>query len=73
MDFHLLFNKIIKDWKGAIKHGIKISNNNTLQVILYADDLAVSTTSEDELQKGAFQLLNNIDRKYNMKIFIARI
>ena len=60
-------NKIIQEFKLAIKKGIELNNRKTLNTILYADDQTLMATSEDELQSMAHQL-NLVARKYKMSI-----
>ena len=60
-------NKIIQEFKLAIKKGIQLNNRKILNTILYADDQILMATSEDELQTMVHQL-NLIARKYKMTI-----
>jgi len=65
--FNIYINKIIQEFKLAIKKGIQLNNRKILNTILYADDQILMATSEDELQTVAYQL-NLIARKYKMTI-----
>ena len=65
--FHIYINKIIQEFKLAIKKGIQLNSRKILKTILYADDQILMATSEDKLQTVAHQL-KLIPRKYKMTI-----
>jgi len=65
--FIIYINKIVQEFKLAIKKGIQLNNRKILNTILYADDQILMATSEDELQTMVHQL-NLIARKYKMTI-----
>jgi len=65
--FNIYINKIIQEFKLAIKKGIQLNNRKILNTILYADDQILMATSEDELQTMAYHL-NFIARKYELTI-----
>ena len=50
-----------------IKKGIQLNNRKLVNTVLYADDQILMATSEDELQKMAYQL-NLIARKFKMTV-----
>jgi hypothetical protein len=49
--FITYINKIIQEFKIAIKNGIKLKNMKLVNTILYADDKILMATSENNLQK----------------------
>jgi hypothetical protein len=51
----------------VIKKGRQLNNRTLVNTVLYADAQILMTTSEDELQKMAYQL-NLIARKFKMTI-----
>ena len=63
----MYINKIIQEFKLAIKKGIQVNNRKILNTILYADDQNLMAPSEDELRTMAHQL-HLIARKYKMTI-----
>jgi hypothetical protein len=44
----------IKKWKPTINPGIKLQGNIYLNSLLYADDLTIIHTNEDDLQRSIF-------------------
>ena len=65
--FNIYINKIIQEFKTAIKKGIQLTNRKLVNTILYADDQILMATSEDDLQTMAHHL-KLIARKYKMTI-----
>ena len=65
--FNIYINKIVQEFKLAIKKVIQLNNRKILNTTLYADGQNLMATSEDELQTMAHQL-NLIARKYKMTI-----
>ena len=65
--FNIYINKIIQEFKIAIKKGIQLNNKKLIKTILYADDQILMATSEDDLQTVTYHL-NLIARKYKMTI-----
>ena len=51
--FHIYINKIIQEFKTAIKKGIQLNNRKLVNTILYADDQILMATLEDDLQTMA--------------------
>ena len=64
---YVYINKIVQEFKFAVKKGIPLNNSKILNTILYADDRILMATSEDELHTMAHQL-NLVARKYKMSI-----
>jgi hypothetical protein len=60
-------NKILQEFKMVIYKGIQLTNRKIINMILYADDQILMTTSEHELQTMAYQL-NLIARQYKLNI-----
>ena len=58
----IYINKIIQEFKRAVKKGIQLNNRKLVNTILYADDQILIARSEDELQTMAYHL-NLIARK----------
>ena len=65
--FNMYINKIVQEFKIAIKKSIQLNNRNLVNTILYADDQILMATSEDDLQTMAYHL-KLIARKYKMTI-----
>ena len=65
--FNVCINKIIQEFKTAIKKGIQLNNRKLVNTILYADDQILMATSEDDLQTMAYRL-NLRARKHKMTI-----
>ena len=65
--FNIYINKIIQEFKTAIKKSIQLNNRKLVNTILYADDQILMATSEDDLQT-MLHYLNLIARKYKMTI-----
>jgi len=65
--FNIYINKIIQEFKTAIKNGIQLNNRKLVNTILYVDDQILMAISEDDLQTMAHHL-NLIARKYKITI-----
>jgi len=46
-------------WQNQDITGIKLSKNQKLSKLLFADDLAIIAGTEDDLQKGAYKRNND--------------
>ncbi|KAJ4448392.1 hypothetical protein ANN_10408 [Periplaneta americana] len=63
--------RIIQDWRQT-RHGfIPINRNLQLDALLFADDLVVMASTEDDLQYSVHNL-NIVSEKYNMEINIEK-
>ena len=65
--FDLYINKILEEWQKNNVEGIDLGNKKYISTILFADDQILMADSEDKLQRNVHKL-NNIIKKYNMKI-----
>ena len=60
-------NQIIRKWN-ELPHGrIRLNRNTNLELLLFADDVSLVASSEDDLQRSIYNL-NQVSIKYNMKI-----
>lgn len=65
--FNIYINDIIQKWKLIIKKGICITENDYLNILLYADDAVILQEGEDDLQRSVHHL-NKICKGYDIKI-----
>jgi hypothetical protein len=63
--------RVIKEWKQTTENGIHLTSGKIIQAVLYADEQVIMA-SEDELQI-AENKLNEVAKKYDMKISLSRI
>ncbi|KAJ4450649.1 hypothetical protein ANN_02078 [Periplaneta americana] len=69
--FIIYINRIIQDWRQT-RHGfIPINGNLQLDALLFADDLVLMASTEDDLQYSVHNL-NKVSEKYNMEINIEK-
>lgn len=69
--FIIYINRIIQDWRQT-RHGfIPINRNLQLDALLFADDLVLMASTEDDLQYSVHNL-NMVSEKYNMEINIEK-
>ncbi|KAJ4431469.1 hypothetical protein ANN_20067 [Periplaneta americana] len=69
--FIIYINRIIQDWRQT-RHGfIPINRNLQLDALLFADDLVLMASTEDDLQYSVHNL-NKVSEKYNMEINIEK-
>jgi hypothetical protein len=65
--FNIYIDDVIKRWKPTISPGIKLQGNIYLNSLLYADDLTIIQSNEDDLQRSIFYL-SKLCQDYNLKI-----
>ncbi len=56
--FNIYINDIIQKWKLIIKKGICITENDYLNILLYADDAVILQEGVDDLQRSVHHLNN---------------
>ena len=70
-----LFNKyvyeIITKWQNQDITGIKLSKNQQLSTLLFADNQVIMANTEDNLQKAAYKL-NQIITEYSLSISVQK-
>jgi transcription initiation factor TFIIIB Brf1 subunit/transcription initiation factor TFIIB len=69
--FNIYLDEIITKWQNQDITGIKLSNNQQLSTLLFADNQVVIADTEDNLQKVA-QKLNQIITEYGLIISVQK-
>lgn len=69
--FNIYMDKIIRQWKATDPKGVKITNTEQIETLLFADDQVIVAENEDELQRSVFKL-EKIAKEYGMKISTAK-
>lgn len=69
--FNIYVDHIFRKWKCRVALGIKLTNDEYLNALLFADDLWIIQDSENDLQKSVY-VLNEICKEYNFKISIDK-
>ena len=54
--FNIYLDEIITKWQNQDAAGIKLSKNQQLSMLLFADDQVIITDTEDNIQKAAHKL-----------------
>ena len=54
--FNIYLDEIITKWQKQDITGIKLSKNQQLSMLLFADDQVITADTEDNLQKAAHKL-----------------
>ena len=70
--FNIYMDKITRQWKATEPKGVKITNTEQIETLLFADDQVIVAENEDELQRSVFKL-EKIAKEYGMKISTAKI
>ena len=65
--FNIYVDDLIITWKKASNPGIQINKNNHVSTLMYADDIILIQSTEDDLQRVVHQL-SQMSRHYNLKI-----
>ena len=65
--FNVYLDEIITKWQNQGITGIKLSKNQQLSTLLFADDQVITADTEDNLQKAAHKL-NQITTEYGLTI-----
>jgi len=69
--FNIYLDGIITKWQKQDITGIKLSKNQQLSTLLFADDQVIITDREDNLQRAAHKL-NQIITEYGLTIFVQK-
>jgi len=69
--FNIYLDKIITKWQKQDITGIKLSKNQQLSLLLFADDQVIVTDTEDNLQKIAHKL-NQLITEYGLTIPVQK-
>ena len=70
--FNIYFDNIITKWLKQDITGIKLSKNQQLSTLLFADNQVIIANREDNLQKAAHKL-NQIITEYGLTISVQKI
>ena len=62
---------MITKWENQDITGIKLSKNQQLSTLLFADDQVITADTEDNLQKAAYKL-NQIVTEYSLTISVQK-
>ena len=65
--FNIYLDEIMTKWQNQDITGIKLSKNQQLSTLLFADDQVITADTEDNLQKAAHKL-NQIITEYGLTI-----
>jgi hypothetical protein len=62
MLFNIYTDDVLRELKNKINSGIKLTNNVTVNMLLFADDMVILQENEDNLQKSMYEVqkLRNI-------------
>ena len=69
--FNIYIDDLLKRWKNEVEPGILIGPNKYLNMLMYADNIAIIQQTENELQRSVYKL-NEIAGEYNMKISLKK-
>jgi hypothetical protein len=69
--FNTYLDEIITKWQTHDKIGIKLSKNQHLSTLLFADDQVIVADTEDNLQKAAHKL-NRLITEYGLTISVQK-
>ena len=69
--FNIYLDEIITKWQNQEITGIKLSKNQQLSTLLFADDQLITVDTEDNLQKAAHKL-NQIITAYGLTISVQK-
>jgi hypothetical protein len=67
--FNIYLDKIITKWQKQDKFGIKLSKNQHLSTLLFADEQVLISDTQDNLQKAAHKL-NRLITEYGLSISV---
>lgn len=65
--FNIYIDNIVKKWKMDVNPGIEIGSDKALNVLLFADDLAIIERTEENLQRAVYRLVQ-IAREHNLEV-----
>jgi len=65
--FNIYIDNTVREWDQTIETGIKLNQHTKIKTILFADDLLIIQSSENDLQRAIYKLYL-VCKKYNMKI-----
>ena len=65
--FNIYVDDLVRIWKDEILTGIKIGQEQCLNVLLFADDLVIIQNDETKLQKAVYEFYK-LSQIYNFKI-----
>jgi polyphosphate kinase len=69
---YIFIDDVLRELKNKIYPGIKLSNNTTFNMLLYADDMLIIQENEDTLQKSLYELQKKKNNNYNFNISITK-
>jgi len=69
--FNIYLDEIITKWQNQDVTGIKLSKNQQLSTLLFADDQVIIADTEDNLQKAAYEL-NQIITEYGLTVSVQK-
>jgi len=69
--FNIYLNEIITKWQNQDLTGIKLSKNQQLSTLLFADDQIIIANTENNLQKAAYKL-NRAITEYSLTISVQK-
>jgi transcription initiation factor TFIIIB Brf1 subunit/transcription initiation factor TFIIB len=69
--FNIYLDEIITKWQKEDITGIKLSTNQHLSTLLFADDQVIIADTEDNLQKAAHKL-NRLITEYGLTISVQK-
>ena len=69
--FNVCLDEIITKWQKRDITGIKLSKNQQLSTVLFADDQVIIADTEDNLQKAAHKL-NQIITEYGLTVSVQK-
>ena len=69
--FNIYLDEIITKWQNQDITGTKLSKNQQLSSLLFADDQVIIADTEDNLQKAAYKL-NQIITEYGLTISVQK-
>ena len=69
--FNIYLDGIITKWQNQDITGVKLSKNQQLPTLLFADDQVIIADAEDNLQKAAYKL-NQIITEYGLTISVQK-
>jgi hypothetical protein len=63
----MYIDDVLRELKNKIHPGIKLSNNTTVNMLPFADDVLIIQENEDTLQKSKYEL-QKLSNNYNFNI-----
>ena len=67
INLRFYIDDIIQSWRQDITSGIRLNQNTSLDILLYADDAVLIQEIEDELEYSLHHL-NNICKQYDIQV-----